>query len=164
MRASRESVLTAGALGLVLALGAWLRLWGMGYGLPHPMARPDEQKLIGRALSMIATGDLNPIDHTYPGLLMYLQVAVLLVYAKIGQFLGHYDTVKDFLAGANALHPGLHYRVCRALSVAFAVATIGRRTCWASAPTAGARWRCSPPSWWRRTTCTCGIRAGARWT
>jgi len=125
VRASRESVLTAGALGLVLALGGWLRLWGMGYGLPHPMARPDEQKLIGRALSMIATGDLNPIDHTYPGLLMYLQVAVLLVYAKIGQLLGHYDTVKDFLAGANATHPGLHYLVCRALSVAFAVATIG---------------------------------------
>lgn len=125
MRASREAVLTAGALGLILAVGAGLRLWGMGYGLPHPMARPDEQKLIGRALVMIGTGDLNPIEHTYPALLMYLQVALLVLYAKVGQLFGHYGAVKDFLADATAVHPGLHYRICRALSIAFGIATIG---------------------------------------
>jgi 4-amino-4-deoxy-L-arabinose transferase-like glycosyltransferase len=124
VRASRERVLTAGALGLVLLLGAGLRLWGMGYGLPHPMARPDEQKLVGRAVVMIGTGDLNPIEHTYPALLMYLQVAALFLYAKLGQLLGHYGGVKDFLADAALTHPGLHYRICRALSVGFGVATI----------------------------------------
>ena len=45
----------AGTLGLILALAAGLRIWGMSYGLPHPMARPDEQKLIGRAVAMLAS-------------------------------------------------------------------------------------------------------------
>ena len=124
MRTRRDRVLTAGALGLVLTLGAGLRLWGMGYGLPHPMARPDEQKLVGRAVVMIGTGDLNPIEHTYPALLMYLQVAALFLYAKLGQIFGHYGSIKDFLADAAAAHPGLHYRICRMLSIGFGVATI----------------------------------------
>jgi 4-amino-4-deoxy-L-arabinose transferase-like glycosyltransferase len=121
---SRERVLTAGAFGLILALGAGLRLWGMGYGLPHPMARPDEQKLVGRAVVMIGNGDLNPIERTYPALLMYLQAAALLFYAKVGQLFGHYGAVRDFLADTAVAHPGLHYRICRALSVAFGLATV----------------------------------------
>ena len=96
----------------------------MSYGLPHPMARPDEQKLVGRALGMIGTGDLNPIEHTYPALLMYVQAAALLLYAKLGQLFGHYGGVKDFLTDAVATHPGLHYRIGRALSIAFGVATV----------------------------------------
>jgi 4-amino-4-deoxy-L-arabinose transferase-like glycosyltransferase len=108
-------VLVAGTLGLILALAAGLRIWGMSYGLPHPMARPDEQKLIGRAVGMLATGDLNPIEHTYPALLMYLQAAVLFSYAKLGPLLG---------AEALATHPGLQYGLCRALSIAFGVATV----------------------------------------
>src|SRR6266581_327420 len=96
----------------------------MGYGLPHPMARPDEQKLVGRAVTMLGTGDLNPIEHTYPALLMYVQAAALFAYAKLGQLLGRYGGVKDFLADATITHPALHYRICRAISVAFALATV----------------------------------------
>jgi 4-amino-4-deoxy-L-arabinose transferase-like glycosyltransferase len=124
VRASRERVATGGALVLILALGAGLRIWGMGYGLPHPMARPDEQKLVGRAFAMLGTGDLNPIEHTYPALSMYVQAAVLVLYAKIGQVLGRYGGVKDFLTDATVFHPGLHYRIGRAISIAFALATI----------------------------------------
>ena len=124
MRTSRERAATAGALALILALGAGLRLWGMGYGLPHPMARPDEQKLVGRAVVMLGTGDLNPIEHTYPALLMYVQAAVLLAYAKLGQIFGRYGGIKDFLTDANVFHPGLHYRICRTISIAFALATV----------------------------------------
>jgi hypothetical protein len=40
----------------------------MSYGLPQRMARPDEEKLIG---------------HTHPALLMYLQAAAILPYAKL---------------------------------------------------------------------------------
>src|SRR5207249_2943855 len=96
----------------------------MGYGLPHPMARPDEQKLVGRAVVMLGTGDLNPIEHTYPALLMYVQAAVLLAYAKLGQIFGRYGGIKDFLTDANVVHPGLHYRICRIISIAFALATV----------------------------------------
>ena len=108
-------MVVAGTLGLILALAAGLRIWGMSYGLPHPMARPDEQKLVGRAAGMLATGDLNPIEHTYPALLLYLQAAVLFSYAKLGPLLG---------ADALGSHPGLPYLICRALSIAFGVATV----------------------------------------
>jgi 4-amino-4-deoxy-L-arabinose transferase-like glycosyltransferase len=121
---TRERAATGGALALILILGGGLRLWGMGYGLPHPMARPDEQKLVGRAFAMLGTGDPNPIEHTYPALLMYVQAAALVLYAKTGQLLGRYGGVKDFLADATVFHPGLHYRICRTISIAFALATV----------------------------------------
>jgi 4-amino-4-deoxy-L-arabinose transferase-like glycosyltransferase len=124
VRTTPERAATLGALALILTLGAGLRLWGMGYGLPHPMARPDEQKLVGRAVVMLGTGDLNPIEHTYPALLMYVQAAVLVLYAKLGQLFGRYGGVKDFLADATVFHPGLHYRICRTISIAFALATV----------------------------------------
>jgi 4-amino-4-deoxy-L-arabinose transferase-like glycosyltransferase len=120
----RDRALLAVALGLILVLAAALRIWGMSYGLPHPMARPDEQKLVGRAVGMIRTGDLNPIEHTYPALLMYLQAAALLLWATLGPLLGHHGGVKDFIADAVATDPGLPYRICRALSIAFGVATV----------------------------------------
>src|SRR5689334_6569547 len=57
----RERLGTAGKLALlaILAGALALRLWGLGYGLPHTLARPDEQTLLD-VLAKFDTGDLNP--------------------------------------------------------------------------------------------------------
>jgi 4-amino-4-deoxy-L-arabinose transferase-like glycosyltransferase len=121
---SRQRALAAGALTLVLTAAIALRVWGMSYGLPHPTARPDEEKIIGRAVVIVDTGNPKPVGHTYPTLLMYLQAAALLTYAKAGQMLHYYADVDDFLTDAFVTHPGLHYRICRALSVSLGVASV----------------------------------------
>jgi hypothetical protein len=127
---SRERVLSAGAIGLILTLAAARRVRGLGPGLPHSTARPDEQKLVGRAVGMITTGDLNPVEHNYPALLRYAEAAVLLLYAQLVQRLGRYAGVRDFIANASATNRGLHYFICRALSVAFGVASVAATYVW----------------------------------
>jgi hypothetical protein len=96
----------------------------MTYGLPHPTARPDEEKILGRAVVIVDTGDPNPVARTYPALLMYLEALALFVYAGAGRLLGRYGGVADFLTDAFVTHPGLHYRIGRALTVGFGVATV----------------------------------------
>ena len=69
----------------ILALAAILRVWGMDYGLPHPTARPDEERIVGRAMQILATGDFHPGDFTYPGLLKYLNSLALAIYVWFGK-------------------------------------------------------------------------------
>src|SRR5437667_364058 len=56
---------------MILAAGLWLRLWGLSYGLPHPMARPDEEVLVAKLLGFDA-GDPNPHWFMYPTFYLYL--------------------------------------------------------------------------------------------
>jgi 4-amino-4-deoxy-L-arabinose transferase-like glycosyltransferase len=55
----------------ILALAAGLRFWALDFGLPHPLARPDEREILLPSWSF-ARGDLNPRYHVYPGLYLYL--------------------------------------------------------------------------------------------
>ena len=57
-------------LGLILAVGLALRLWGLSFGLPNVHCRPDESTLVNKALS-IAAGELNPHFFNYPSLHLY---------------------------------------------------------------------------------------------
>ena len=120
----RSGAVGMGILSCLLLAGA-LRIWGMNYGVPHPTVRPDEERVVGRAHDILATLDLNPVAYTYPGLMIYLNALVLAVYAWIGQLLGYYDGLFDFLFAVAVTRPGLHYLICRALTVALGVGTVG---------------------------------------
>ena len=54
----------------LVALGAALRLWGLGYGLPA-VYNPDEVAIMNRALGF-AQGDLNPHNFLYPTFYFYV--------------------------------------------------------------------------------------------
>lgn len=69
-------------LALIFVAGAALRYWGLGFGLPHTDARPDESRIINVAVR-IANGDLNPHYFVYPTLYMYLLAAVFRLQALV---------------------------------------------------------------------------------
>ena len=102
-----------------------LRVWGMDYGLPHPLTRPDEEHLVGRAYHILATGNPHPGGFDWPSFLRYLDTLVLGMYYLVGRALGHYERLWDFLFDAVVLRPGLPYRICRGVSVVFGVVTVG---------------------------------------
>lgn len=108
----------------ILGIAAVLRIWGMDYGLPYPTSRPDEERIVGRAYHILATGDFHPGTHTYPGLMIYLETAALALYAWAGQLFGLYDKTFDFLFAAVVTDPGLQYRICRSVSIFAAIGSV----------------------------------------
>jgi len=45
---------------LVITAGAILRLWGLRFGFPHPVARPDKEVIVDTALGVSLTFDGVP--------------------------------------------------------------------------------------------------------
>ncbi len=83
------------ALPLVL-LGAFaLRVWGIDFGLPNTLTRPDETMLVHRALA-VGAGDLNPHFFRYPSLHFYVMAFVYGLYFLVGRAAGRFDGVEDF--------------------------------------------------------------------
>jgi hypothetical protein len=62
-----------GAFAAILAIAAWLRLAGLGFGLPA-VYNPDEVAIMSRALAF-ATGDPNPHNFLYPSFYFYVLFA-----------------------------------------------------------------------------------------
>ena len=116
---TRPAVLLA-----ILILAAVLRWWGWDYGLPHPMARPDEEITLEAAYQMFASGNPDPVSLPYPSFIVYLDVAALRLYYKVGEFLGRYDRRFDMLFDMVVLRPRFHYRVARTVNLVFGVATV----------------------------------------
>lgn len=83
-------------LGGLIAVGTGLRLWGIDFGLPHTLCRPDEAVLLHRALA-VAGGDLNPHFFNYPSLHIYLLAASLGLSGALGLALGVYTGPADFI-------------------------------------------------------------------
>ena len=100
-------------LAIVLLLAATLRLWGLDYGLPHPLSRPDEERIVGRAQTIFATGDWHPGSFFYPSLLFYLDTAALGAYYGVQKARGRYARPFDFLFDIAVTRPGLHYLIGR---------------------------------------------------
>ena len=61
---------------LAVAVGAALRLYGLGFGLPYLHARPDEEVATGIAVQMLESGDLNPHFFHWPSLTFYVLAAM----------------------------------------------------------------------------------------
>ncbi len=80
MPASRRQTL---ALAGILAVGAWLRFWTVGDGLPYSVG-VDEPVILEKVLVMLQTGDLNPHFFHYGGFVFNFHLAI----AAVGYFAG----------------------------------------------------------------------------
>lgn len=104
------------AIGLIVAVAAVLRFWGLSGGIPSSLG-VDEPQIMVRSLAMVRSGDFNPHFFDYPGLYLYLQAGVI---------------IAKFLAGASSgawwslSQVGDHdfYLWGRALTAAFGTATV----------------------------------------
>jgi hypothetical protein len=107
---------------MALALG--LRLWGIEYGLPHPLARPDEERITDKALRMLSDRTLGPGEFIYPSLQKYLAAGALEIHYGLTRFQGRTTSVAEFVELVTVIHPRLYYRTCRLVSVVTGVATV----------------------------------------
>ena len=79
----------------ILLAALALRIWGIDFGLPNTLTRPDETTLVHRALA-IGAGDLNPHFFRYPSLHFYVLALVYGLYYVAGLATGRFDGVEDF--------------------------------------------------------------------
>jgi 4-amino-4-deoxy-L-arabinose transferase-like glycosyltransferase len=100
----------------VLALGLGLRVWNLHAGLPYAVG-VDEPQLVDRAVRMMRTGDFHPHFFDYPGLYIYLQLAVAVATFIAGAMTGAHPTLETF-SGADL------FPVARAVTALFGVATV----------------------------------------
>ncbi len=75
------------ALVAVVLLAITLRLWSIDFGLPM-VTHPDESPILTPAERMVSEGHLNPEWFRYPGLIIYLQAAVILLVNGIDSIVG----------------------------------------------------------------------------
>jgi hypothetical protein len=106
----------------VVIVAALLRVWGLDYGLPNTIARPDEEAVFSVALRFFGR-DLNPAFFDWPSLFMYAVAAAFVVYFNIGRLVGWFGREASFIAAATT-HPAPLFLIARALSAAAGVATV----------------------------------------
>lgn len=105
----------------VLAVGVWLRLRGLAFGLPA-VYNPDEIAILSRALAF-GTGDLNPHNFLYPTFYFYVLFAWVGAYFVAGRFTGQIQSLQAFQTDF-FLNPSHIYLAGRSLSVVCGIATI----------------------------------------
>lgn len=74
-----------------------LRLWGLGFGLPQPHARPDEATVSFLALGVVFKG-LSPLSMIYPYCFIYPLAGCYAVYIYLGRLCGHFPAASAALA------------------------------------------------------------------
>jgi len=112
------SVLLAG----ILALATAVRLWGLGFGLPHTQARPDETQIIDVTLHFLR-GDFKPTFYDYPWLYMWLLTGLYLAYYVWGLATGSFHSLAELVASwPTNWEP--FFLISRGLSAAAGVATV----------------------------------------
>jgi hypothetical protein len=107
----------------VCLLGAWLRLWGVGFGLPYEY-HVDEVQYVRQAARMGATG-LEPTWWNNPPLYKYVLLAEYGLFYAVGRVSGEYGSVEEF-GRLNSSDPTTLYLLGRATT-----ALIGALTVWA---------------------------------
>lgn len=106
----------------VLAFAAILRVWGIDFGLPHTLARPDEDAPVAIALKFFSRS-WNPGFFDWPSLFMYAATAAFIVYFQVGRLVGWFPYEVTFLAEASR-HPAPLRLITRGLSAAAGVLTV----------------------------------------
>lgn len=86
------------SLAAILAVAAGLRFFALGAGIPYAVG-VDEPQIVNRVLIMMRTGDFNPHFFDYPGLYLYLQLAVATVRFVVGASAGHWASLDALTAG-----------------------------------------------------------------
>jgi len=110
------------ALGLVVGLATVLRVAGLAFGLPHTLARPDEDATVAVALTFFSR-TWNPGFFDWPSLFMYVSTAAFVVYFQIGRIIGWFPYEATFLQEA-ARHPTPLRLITRGLSAAAGILTV----------------------------------------
>ena len=106
----------------VLLVAAAVRAWGIGFGLPLTLARPDEEAIVAVARGFFSR-DLNPHFFNYPTLFIYVVGLLFVAYFKFGKAIGWFGSEARFLRYSVA-HQAPFYLIARLLSVAAGVATV----------------------------------------
>ncbi|MGC4083801.1 MAG: glycosyltransferase family 39 protein [Vicinamibacterales bacterium] len=109
------------ALGIVLAVAACARFWGLGFGLPHTQARPDETHII-EASRLMLSGRL-PRFYDYPWLYIASVSVLYLGYFVWGAITGSFHTVADMVASWPAYWAPF-FLLSRALAATFGTVTV----------------------------------------
>jgi 4-amino-4-deoxy-L-arabinose transferase-like glycosyltransferase len=100
LRRTWRQVSRPSGIGPLLALmlvGAAVRLWALGFGLPHSQARPDESMIIDVVRAFLS-GRFNPPFYDYPWLYMYMAAAVQVARAAWGQVTGQFASLSALVA------------------------------------------------------------------
>jgi 4-amino-4-deoxy-L-arabinose transferase-like glycosyltransferase len=108
----------------ILMLAAVLRLWGIGFGIPHPLARPDEEAIMTVALRFFQRQG-NPGFFDHPSLFMYATCIVYIGYFNFGRHVTGWFRYEGDLCTAASIAPGPFYLMARALSALAGVVTVG---------------------------------------
>jgi len=108
---------------MVLIVGAVVRFWGIDFGLPHPLTRPDEQHYIAMAMHLLNGSISTEYFYEYPSLFFYILATGLVVYYAVGRLMGWYGGVNDLIY-QYATDPASFYLVTRSISAVAGVATI----------------------------------------
>ena len=106
----------------VLSLAVILRVLGMRFGLPHTLARPDEDATVAIALKFF-TRSFNPGFFDWPSLFMYVTTVAFVGYFQFGRLLGWFPYESRFLAAATRNQAPLRV-ITRSLSAAAGVLTV----------------------------------------
>jgi len=109
-----------GLLLAILTIAALVRLWGIGFGLPHPLCRPDEDAIVSVA-SWFFRGGVHPHFFNYPALFMLVVAAGFGAYFRVGRFMGWFTSSEDFLRSAS---PTGLYMTARLSSAGAGVASV----------------------------------------
>jgi Dolichyl-phosphate-mannose-protein mannosyltransferase len=104
---------------VVLAGGALLRVWGLRFGFPHPVARPDEEVLVDAALAALRDGNPNFFD--WPSAFIYTTAGSYAALFAVERLVG--GAIRHATIAKAAYQPVLHL-IPRALSAAAGVLTI----------------------------------------
>lgn len=111
------------ALLLVLALAAWLRLRGIGFGLPS-LNDPDEPLFMMTAIEMLQRGSFDPGWFGHPGTTtLYSLAATVAAVGGAGLASGHYADLDAFAAAVYA-DPGLVFLPARVMIAACGLACV----------------------------------------
>src|SRR5262245_57918824 len=73
---------------LILGVALTLRLWGIQFGLPNTVVRPDEGRVVGEAARFTMNANLDPDYFTYPSLFLYVTGLVYAVGCEV-KVIGH---------------------------------------------------------------------------
>ena len=92
---------------MVLAIALGLREWGLGFGLPHTFARPDEEATIAVALRFFGR-HLDPQFFDWPPFFMYAVTAAFIAYFNVGRSRGWFPHESTFLVSASTNPVPLH--------------------------------------------------------
>jgi hypothetical protein len=107
-------------LGAILAVGIWLRIWGIRFGFPHDFTRPDEEVIVGPALKILQ-GDPNPHFFIYPTLFIYANAVALAALFGLERLAGETQTLAAFTGRADL---STFHLVGRTLAAAAGITTI----------------------------------------